>query len=87
MGHLVKLYYKRQIRVLHLTVHGLLFGGRNTKKTSMLEPTISSITIQCYTIVPYYLTIKNLRKNVALHDKYKNYSLKTKLGAVLRPNS
>jgi hypothetical protein len=32
-GHLLKLCYKGQIRVLHLTVHELAFGGRNREKT------------------------------------------------------
>jgi hypothetical protein len=31
-GHLLKLCYKRHIRVLHLTVHELAFGGRNREK-------------------------------------------------------
>ena len=32
-GHLLKLCYKGHIRVLHLTVHELAFGGRNREKT------------------------------------------------------
>ncbi len=32
-GHLLKLCYKEHIRVLHLTVHELAFGGRNREKT------------------------------------------------------
>ncbi len=32
-GHLLKLCYKGHIRVLHLTVHELAFGGSNREKT------------------------------------------------------
>ncbi len=84
-GHLLKLCYKRHIRVLHLTVHELAFGGRNREKTEQARTycTISCITIQCCTIAPYRLIFDSvtvwqfllcLKINVGLYQR-QNYSL------------
>jgi hypothetical protein len=63
------------------------FLGAEIQKNEQARP----YDLQHHNLVLYYCAIlsyrKELRKNVALHDKDKNYSLKTKLGAVLRPNS
>jgi hypothetical protein len=56
MGNLVKLCYKGHIRVLHLTVNELPFGGRNKIIPSRIEPKISCVTFQCCTIAPYFLS-------------------------------
>ncbi len=48
--HLSKLCYKGHIRVLHLTVHELVFGGRNREKTEQ-APTYNLLH---HNLVLYY---------------------------------
>jgi hypothetical protein len=72
-GHLLKLCYKGHIRVLHLTVHELGFGGRNREKTEQAR----TCNLLHHNLVLYHCAISAYTREchcVAISVMFKNKS-------------